>query len=97
MKRRPPSTPAWLPASLEHLRAAGLVESVGHDDDTGEGRVVFTPAYHALLLAGRLPFLEEGFLEAWQTGDPRVVRTWVEREASRVISGQPAAGEEDPR
>ncbi len=97
MPRRPthrPSPPSPLPASLERLHAAGIVASVEYDAATGEGAVRFTPAYHALLLAGRLPFVEPGFLEAWQAGDPRVVRAWVEREAALLDRGRGAPDEE---
>ena len=81
-------------ASAERLRAAGVIESIVHDSATGNGVVTFTPACHELMLAGRQIFEEPGFLRAWMSGDPTLIRSWVESEAACLkpasTSGSPS-------
>ncbi len=69
-------------ASILRLQAAGIVGPIIHAGETGEGSIAFTPAAHRLLTAGRHIFSEPGFVAAWGTGDPALVRLWVESEAA---------------
>lgn len=71
-------------ASVARLRAAGLIERVDHDLATGQGEISFTPACLRLMQAGRNPFAEEGFIQAWLAGDAAAVRSWVESEAAAL-------------
>ena len=71
-------------ASVARLRSAGLIDRIDHDLATGRGEVSFTPACLRLMQAGRNPFAEEGFVQAWLTGDAAAVRSWVESEAAAL-------------
>ena len=71
-------------ASVGRLRAAGLIERVSHDLATGQGEISFTPACLRLMQAGRNPFAEEGFVQAWLSGDAAAVRAWVDSEAAAL-------------
>ncbi len=76
-------------ASMERLADAGVIATVVHDAATGGGILNFTPAYHRLLMAGRNPTSEQGFRDAWLTGDPRKVRAWIESEAASLPDRSP--------
>jgi hypothetical protein len=75
--------------STMRLRAAGVIESVAHDVRSGNGAVRFTAAYHRLLMAGRRPLEEEEFRDAWLSGDPARVRSWIGRESAMLEASNP--------
>lgn len=77
--------------SLARLIAAGLVESYMYDAATDRGVVRFTPACHRLLMAGRMPSNEPGFIRAWLTRDPAEVRAWLERAVAALDAETPDA------
>lgn len=83
-------------ASAERLRAAGLIESIEHESETGTGVITFTEASHELMLAGRQVFDEPGFLMAWMSGDPALVRMWIESEAA-ALKAASATGRDDAK
>jgi hypothetical protein len=91
MPDSPPAEGASFLASIARLQAAGLIESVVHDAVTGEGRVSFTRDYLRLLQADRVPSAEPGFGATWMSGDPLVVRAWVERESALLADGSEGA------
>ena len=71
-------------ASVARLRSAGLIDRIDHDVATGQGELSFTPACLLLMRAGRNPFAEKGFVQAWLSGDAAAVRSWVEAEAAAI-------------
>lgn len=84
-----PLDPREFLATMARLRQAGIIDSVVHVVGTGQGVFSWTPAYHKLLQAGREVFNEPAFQAVWATGDPLVIRGWIDREAA----GLPAVSE----
>ncbi len=68
--------------SVQRLASAGFLDgaTVFVDDDLFE----VAPEYKQLVLAGRNPTTEAAFVDAWMTGDPRRVTTWIETEAANL-------------
>lgn len=79
----PPLTPAELSESLDRLRAAGVVESFRLLPDGQTLEMGWTPEFRRLIEAGLDPFGDPGFVEAWGTGDPAVVRSWIAQASTR--------------
>ncbi len=52
---------------------------------------VVSPAYRRLVLAGRNPTEEPGFVVAWMSGDPRAIEAWIESEAALLLEDQRAS------
>jgi hypothetical protein len=77
--------------SLERLIAAGILGAYTYDPGQQEGYVRFSRPFHRLLMAGRMPDREPGFWVAWLSGDPLVVRAWIEREAAALGPDAPTA------
>ena len=70
--------------SMARLQSAGLLGPTTIDPVTGKGVFSLGPDVHRLLMAGRDPSNEAGFVEAFRTGDPARVRDWLAREAARL-------------
>lgn len=68
--------------SMARLASAGILGPVTLDAATGKGVLSFTPEVHRLLLTGRDPLREPGFIEAFLTGDALQVRAWLIAEAA---------------
>ena len=84
MSEAEPLDAAHFLASTARLMQAGILASVDHDETTGEGHVSFTHSFLKLLLAGREPMTEPGLQAAWASGDPGLVRLWIETEAAHL-------------
>ncbi len=70
--------------SMARLQSAGLLGPTTIDPTTGTGVFSLGADVHRLLIAGRDPTTEEGFKEAFRTGDPTRVRDWLAGEAARL-------------
>lgn len=70
--------------SFARLRAAGILENFDYDSATDTGRVILSPAFLRLLESGRHPMTESTFVDAFESGDVRAVRAWIEREANKL-------------
>jgi hypothetical protein len=89
----PGLSPEVLAASLARLTAAGILAENVYDPTLAEGFVRFAPAWLALIQAGLRPESDPGFAAAWDTGDPRVVRDWIETQVdARAPTGAPKPG-----
>lgn len=84
-----PLDPRQFLGSIARLQQAGIIETISHDERTGQGSLSWTPAYLKLLHAGRHVFDEPQFQAVWATGDPLAVRAWIEREAARLPDAPP--------
>jgi hypothetical protein len=73
--------------TLRRLQAAGLISAFAISTD-GHVTVIFSDDYLLLLQAGRDPMNEPGFLEASATGDPLLIRQWLEGEAQKLRDGK---------
>ena len=70
--------------SMARLESAGLLGPTTIDPTTGQRMFSLGSNVHRLLMAGRDPTREAGFLEAFMTGDPSRVRNWLAGEAERL-------------
>lgn len=70
--------------SMARLASAGLLGPTSLDPATGVTMFSLGPDVHRLLMAGRDPTREVGFLEAFATGDPSKVREWLAAAAAHL-------------
>ncbi len=85
--RLPLMTTADLCETVLRLQAAGIVATFRLEAGSAPGWITWTDAYLRLLTAGRHPDREPGMVAAWATGDPAIVRQWIEREAAALPRG----------